>query len=125
MGEEVYDSLSGLMFYSFNMPLFFFVSGFLAYKAQIDINYVLKKTWQKFVFLVVPAIAFYMFMSVLNHKNPLDFVTEGSGGYWFTITLWECFLLYYIISSVIRNHDGGGTGQWHEKSTSTLFQLIA
>lgn len=31
MGIETYDSLSGLMLYSFNMPIFFFVSGFLAY----------------------------------------------------------------------------------------------
>ena len=38
MGIKVYDTLPGMILYSFNMPLFFFVSGLLAYKSYIGIE---------------------------------------------------------------------------------------
>lgn len=103
MGMETYDTLSGLMLYSFNMPLFFFVSGFLAYKAVFTVGDTLKKTWQKFLFLIIPALVFYVFRSLLEHENPLNALTLGVGGYWFTITLWECFVIYYAISLLFKD----------------------
>ena len=98
MGVETYESLSGLMLYSFNMPIFFFVSGFLAYKVQHGLAKDLtKRIWQKFLFLVVPALVFFVFRRLQVHGNPFDLLTNGAGGYWFTITLWECFLIYYLV----------------------------
>lgn len=98
MGIETYESLSGLMLYSFNMPIFFFVSGFLAYKAQHGlIKDLIKKICQKFLFLVIPALVFFVFRRLQVHGNPFDLLTNGAGGYWFTITLWECFLIYYFV----------------------------
>ncbi len=102
MRMETYDTLSGLMLYSFNMPLFFFVSGFLAYKALFTASDTLKKIWQKFLFLIIPALVFYVFRSVLGHENPLNALTMGVGGYWFTITLWECFVIYYAVSLLFK-----------------------
>lgn len=104
MGIETYDTLSGLMLYSFNMPLFFFVSGFLAYKEKYSIGDTFKKIWTKFVYLVIPAVVFYVFRALKDGNSPLDLFSMGAGGYWFTITLWECFLLYYVISLIIKNH---------------------
>lgn len=104
LGVETYDTLSGLMFYSFNMPLFFFVSGFLAHKAPhcsgVDLA---KKVWQKFIYLVIPAVVYYVFLHLKEHANPLELFTRGAGGYWFTITLFECFVVYFFVICSLKN----------------------
>ena len=102
MGITVYDTLSGLMLYSFNMPIFFFVSGFLAYNDSLNAIEILKKLLQKFLFLVVPAVIFRFFMDLLQGSNPLHILYDGYGKYWFTITLFECFLIYYVVILVLR-----------------------
>lgn len=51
MGIKTYDSVSGMMLYSFNMPIFFFVSGFLAYKdKQESERELMCNIWKKFLF---------------------------------------------------------------------------
>lgn len=96
MGIKVYDTLPGIMLYSFNMPIFFFVSGFFAYKSSLTCKEIGKRTWQKFLFLFVPAFAFSVYSDLLSHDNPLDMIHNGFGEYWFTFTLFECFIIYYI-----------------------------
>ena len=98
MGIDTYDTVSGLMLYTFNMPIFFFVSGFLAYKSNNLLSETEKTIWQKFLYLVIPALVFFFYIKLKGHENPLDLFTKGIGGYWFTVTLWECFSLYYIIA---------------------------
>lgn len=103
MGIQTYETLSGLMLYSFNMPIFFFVSGFLAYRTLFwTIRETLKRTCQKFVSLVIPAVIFYVFHQLICYANPLDLFTNGAGGYWFTITLFECFVIYYIVRLLFK-----------------------
>lgn len=104
MGLETYDTLPGLMLYTFNMPLFFFVSGFLAYKQKFFLGDTIDKTWKKFVLLVIPAVIFFVFRNLKDHLNPLDLFTIGAGGYWFTITLWECFVIYYVVSLIFKDN---------------------
>ena len=98
MRIESYDSVSTLMLYSFNMPLFFFVSGYLAFKDKaIGKPDELKKIGNKFVFLVIPAIVFYCFSKFQEQGSGVfDFLKVGFGKYWFTFTLFEMFLIYYI-----------------------------
>lgn len=104
MGIETYGTLSGLMFYTFNMPIFFFVSGFLAYKdRQESIWQLLGNIWKKFQFLVIPAVVVKCFMDLLHQQNPLHVFRDGFGGYWFTITLFECFLFYYVVAMLVEN----------------------
>ena len=104
MGIETYDTLSGLMLYSFNMPVFFFVSGFLAYKDKRESGRdLLRNIWKKFLFLVIPAVVVKFFMDLLHQQNPLHVLFDGFGGYWFTITLFECFLLYYLATMLVKN----------------------
>lgn len=104
MKIEAYDSIPTLMLYSFNMPLFFFISGYLAYREEIGKFDELKKIGSKFVFLVVPAIAFYSFSMFQQHGNGIfDFISDGLGKYWFTFTLFEIFLIYYIASGVSKS----------------------
>ena len=69
MNLGAYDSLSGLMLYSFNMPMFFFVSGFLAYKAQrYSAKKIFKQSVRKFINLVIPAFLF-VFFRLLNQLS--------------------------------------------------------
>lgn len=101
-GIKVYDTLPGLMIYSFNMPLFFFVSGLLAYKSNMGLMDTFQKVRQKFVFLVVPAVIFRFLGYMISHHNPLSLIYTGFGKYWFTITLFECFLLYYLSHVIFK-----------------------
>lgn len=102
MKIEAYDSIPTLMLYSFNMPLFFFISGYLAYREkEIGKFNELKKIGRKFVFLVIPAVAFYSFSMFQQYGIGIfDFISGGLGKYWFTFTLFEIFLIYYIASWV-------------------------
>lgn len=102
-GFEPYDSLSGQMIYAPILPLFFFVSGFLAYKQSMNIKDVWDNIRKKFVFLVIPALVFCLGMDLMNHKSLIGFITGGWHGYWFTIVLFECFLIYYLTTLVVKN----------------------
>ena len=102
IGIKVYDSLSRLMLYSFNMPIFFFVSGYLAYKDNMGVKKIGNKLWQKFLFLVIPVVIVRLFSDLLHGDNPLNVLHNGYGSYWFTITLFECFLIYYLVAMAIK-----------------------
>lgn len=102
-GFRPYGSLSALMIYSFALPVFFFVSGFLAYRVSMSFKEVFSNIHKKFVFLVIPALVFRVGMDLMNNKSLFGFITGGMHGYWFTVVLFECFLLYYLITLTIRN----------------------
>ncbi len=102
-GVEHYDALSSQMLYAPVMPLFFFVSGFLSYKQGMTINGFWSNISQKFVFLVIPAVVFRIGIDLMNHKSIFRFIMEGMGGYWFTIVLFETFLIYYLVTLAIKN----------------------
>lgn len=106
--DDTYSNPSQLMLYAFNMPIFFFVSGFLAWKdgstKMADVVNQLKK---KFLYLVVPAVVFTLFRINLVHGEPLTYTLEhGFGGYWFTITLFECFALFYLLKYICSHKHG-------------------
>ena len=86
------------------MPIFFFVSSFLAYKnRQENGRELMRNICKKFLFLVIPAVVVKFFMDLLHQQNPLHVVSDGFGGYWFTITLFECFLMYYLVTMLVKN----------------------
>lgn len=101
-GQGTYDSLTSIVLYSFNMPLFFFISGFLAGKKRIGNNGEYRETvYRKFLGLVVPACVFFVIHSILNHTSILPI--NGFEKYWFTITLFEIFLIFYTILLFLKN----------------------
>ena len=102
-GVGHYDVLSSQMLYAPVMPLFFFVSGFLAYKQRMTFKDFWNNIRRKFVFLVIPAVMFRVGMDLMDHKSLLRFITEGMHGYWFTVVLFETFLIYNLITLVIKN----------------------
>lgn len=106
--EKISASLPFLVL--FRMPLFFFVSGFLAYKATwiwTSQSFV-SLTWKKLKVQVLPALVFLCIFLVLKGKLPF---AEGfmkcmhsptKGGYWFTWVLLQMFLIYYIVAAFFQ-----------------------
>lgn len=93
----------------FRMPLFFFVSGFLAYRSRFvwTLPHTLEQTWKKVKIQVLPALVFLCVYIVLRAKNfeatfLADMHSPTKGGYWFTWVLLQMFLIYYLLELLIH-----------------------
>jgi len=93
----------------FRMPLFFFISGFLAYKASFSWN--LRDTGalvaKKLRVQIIPTLVFMTAEIALMAKHFWDRMGEAwesptKGGYWFTMVLLEMFLIYYLVCWTFR-----------------------
>ena len=92
------------------MPLFFFVSGFLAYKANFSwtVPNALKLTWKKFKVQVIPTLVFVCLFVIFRMKG--DFwdglirllASPTKGGYWFTWVLLQMFIIYYLMCMLLH-----------------------
>lgn len=97
--ERVYDinylnSPLVNVLYCFHMPLFMFVSGFLAGKANLTFKMVIKKA---FVLLLPFTFVGGLYIYVYN-INVLHFIfSNHKGGYWYLIVLFESYVLYYVV----------------------------
>lgn len=88
------------------MPLFFFISGFVAYKAtrDNDIKLVLGQIWNRFRALIIPAtiVGLLYSMLILNKTIP-EFVFEKMKyGYWFPFSLFSMILIYKLCELFTR-----------------------
>lgn len=94
----------------FRMPLFFFVSGFLAYKANFvwNIKNTMPLVGKKLHVQIIPALIFLAIFIVFKSKHSFwdGFLTAlkspTKDGYWFTWVLLQMFLIYYAISIVAQ-----------------------
>ncbi len=91
----------------FRMPLFFFVSGFLAYKAGLVWNGATLRTLmiKKIRVQTVPTVVFFLLAAAIlggyfdrTTLKWLEMPTKG--GYWFTIALLYMFIVYYLFCYV-------------------------
>lgn len=91
----------------FRMPLFFFVSGFLAYKANLQWNLPTlgRLVGKKLRVQMIPTIVFFLFAACVIRTEPtflkaVDTMLHSTtkGGYWFTLALLYMFLIYYLFS---------------------------
>lgn len=87
-------------FHTFRMPMFFFISGYIAYKTtdfwHIS-NYILflKK---KSVVQLIPTLFFFILYGLVFGRDLWNsFLNEGVGIYWFCQALFEMFCIYYTI----------------------------
>lgn len=99
------SSLSFLLL--FRMPLFFFVSGFLAYKAsQVwDLRNLGQLLTKKLKIQIIPTVVFFLLFNAIIWPNfwngiEVNFHLPTKGGYWFTIALLWMFIIYYLFSYV-------------------------
>ena len=95
------DVFAGQLFATFRMPMFFFISGFVAFKT-IDrwsgafYKHMLGK---KFIVQIIPASIFFCLYNFVVSRNPIFMLThEGFLLYWFTYALFGMFLVYFTIS---------------------------
>ena len=89
----------------FRMPLFFFISGFILYKAAAiwdgaNAWAFLKK---KFVVQIIPTM-FFILVSAACFQMELEniFLNPGKGGYWFTYMLFVYFVIYVSLQGLMR-----------------------
>ncbi len=86
------------------MPLFFFISGYFAFKPYekwTNETY-LRQIPQKIKALVICTLVFYTFRYYFVGVNPLGWIENGFMGYWFTMALFDMFVIYYSTTAFSR-----------------------
>lgn len=100
LGITVGESVVGKFFLTFRMPMFFFISGYFGYKVAQTMsfgqykNLIKKKTFIQ----LIPTFIFFSLFCVVNNRSPLVFFKEGLTGYWFTLVLFELFVIQYTLT---------------------------
>lgn len=92
-------------FMQIRMPMFFFISGFVLYKKDVDWNFsfVTKFLKKKFLIQIIPTIIFLLaFVHVCGFSLEACLTDSSKGGYWFTYTLFVYFLFYAILRFLCR-----------------------
>ena len=91
----------------FRMPTFFFISGWLFYKAGRIWNRqtIIGMIRKKFMVQIIPT-AVFMFLYLVMF-NLLDVSSFGSDkkGYWFTFVLFEYFVIYILTEALLNRRD--------------------
>lgn len=89
----------------FRMPLFFFVSGFLAYKASLvwDLATFGQLVGKKLRVQIIPTVVFFLLAAMLLTKDLWATIPDWlhrptKGGFWFTLVLLYMFLVYYVFA---------------------------
>lgn len=98
--EETTPSVN-TFFKEFRMPLFYFVSGFVLYKANViwNAHHIISFLKKKFPVQIVSTFIFIIAFVISRKANLMEALySDSKSGYWFTITLFE----YYIFYSFIR-----------------------
>lgn len=95
----LYGSPSPLseFFVAFRMPMFFFISGFVAYKAVDSWNMGLfrRRLGKKAMVELVPTVVFFSLFVALEGWD-----WTFPGGYWFTLALFGMLAAYYAVSTL-------------------------
>lgn len=88
------------LFITFRMPLFFFVSGYITYKANEmwNLTNVASKIIKKVKIQLIPTIIFGVIYTYAAQNSDLtSFIQHPyKFGYWFTLVLLEIFIIYYL-----------------------------
>ena len=91
----------------FRMPTFFFISGWLFYKAGRiwDRKTITGMIRKKFMVQIIPTAVFLLLY--LTMFNLLDISSFGSDkkGYWFTFVLFEYFVIYILAEALLNRKD--------------------
>ena len=110
-GMQIRWSAALQFFLLFRMPLFFFISGFLAYKASRVWNArtLGELSLKKLRVQIIPTVVFFLLFLAMIPTTP--FVTSLNealassmkAGYWFTLVLLYMLLTFYVFSYVEQN----------------------
>lgn len=100
MGIGGYHSFLSSLLLTFRMPLFFFVSGFFSYRSigwwnKSRLGSILLRKFQAQI--LCTAVFCTLFQYVMSYR-----FDDIYGGYWFTIVLFQMYIIYLIISYLSR-----------------------
>ena len=93
---------------SFRMPLFFFISVFVAYKLEkCDCLWYARSVRKKMRIQLIPTLFFGLIYTYLYlGKDFSSFIADPAKlGYWFTIALLEMFLVYYTVNLIVKDRN--------------------
>ena len=96
----------------FRMPTFFFISGWVFYKAgrTWDWQTITGMIRKKFIVQIIPTIVFLLLYLVMyNLLNTSSFGSDKKG-YWYTFVLFEYFVLY-ILAEALLNRQNSTKGE--------------
>ena len=107
---DIFKSLNQInsfenIFLPFGMPLFFFISGLFAYKENQICNkrYIINVIFGKFKQLVIPTLLISgLYVYVFNMSFIGYLLSPMKYGFWFTISLFEYFVIYILISKILE-----------------------
>lgn len=88
------------------MPLFFFISGFVLYKASVvwDFDQIVRFFKKKIPVQLISPFIFFVIFSYTHHKDIVEgMFADGKYGYWFTYILFVYFVIYAAVRFLIRN----------------------
>lgn len=90
----------------FRMPLFFFISGFVLYKAEViwNVDYIFRfLVVKKFPVQIITTTIFFLVFLKTHHLGLHDgLYSDSKLGYWFTYALFLFFCVYAVYSYVSR-----------------------
>lgn len=100
MGFPTTSTTIGSILLTFRMPLFFFISGFFAYRAFDKWSLGLAKSVvkRKIQAQVICTIVFYALFQICHNKSILAFLSDGFSWFWFTVVLCQMFQVYLILA---------------------------
>lgn len=106
-GESGNDLISYRLFTSMvQLPMFFFVSGFL-FVNNTNLGGVKIKLQRKFRQLLIPTFLFGGIFILCSNGNVIECLNDKfKYGYWFTLTLFEFFVLQYAVSGIWKSVNG-------------------
>lgn len=84
----------------FHMPLFFYVSGYLAYKSITGFRPVLQRIIHKNKTLILPLFTIGTIHAIFAHENVVHWALRGFGGYWFLYVLLIVTIAFILIESI-------------------------
>lgn len=126
-GMQIRWSAALQFFLLFRMPLFFFISGYLAYKASRVWNArtLGEMTLKKMRVQLIPTtVFFFLFLAMIPTTPFIDNLNEAlassmKAGYWFTLVLLYMLLTYYLFSYIEQK-----LISFHLPLSSFLFPLL-
>lgn len=91
-------------FIYFNMPLFFYISGYLAYKRIDSIGELRQKLIHRGIILLFPYVVFLILYGVFTHNTSIGHsLIAGGGRYWFLYDLFIISTFFMCYEYLTRN----------------------
>ena len=112
-GFEGTNSIANNFFFHFRMPLFFFISGYIAYRANElwDFHHFKTQMLKKMRIQIIPTLFFgllfatlvfpFRYSMTMSESLNLFLNDPAKLGYWFTIALLMMFIIYYTVSFLL------------------------